>query len=90
MPLLSAAGNLLVDGIAEPDMVDKTWRIGTGAPMGPFQIFDIVGLTTTYNISALNPDPKRQRFAKLLKERYIDLGKLGTSTGEGFYSYPKK
>ena len=29
-------------------------------------------------------------FAKLLKERYIDKGKLGTSTGEGFYSYPKK
>jgi 3-hydroxyacyl-CoA dehydrogenase len=58
--------------------------------MGPFQIFDIVGLTTAYNISAMNPDPKRQTFAKLLKERYIDLGKLDTSTGEGFYSYPKK
>lgn len=90
VPLLSAAGDLLVDGIAEPDMVDKTWRIGTGAPLGPFQIFDIVGLSTAYNISAMNPDPKRQAFAKLLKERYLDLGKLGTSTGEGFYSYPKK
>jgi 3-hydroxybutyryl-CoA dehydrogenase len=90
VPLLSAAGDLLVDGIAEPDMVDKTWRIGTGAPMGPFQIFDIVGLTTAYNISAMNPDPKRQAFAKLIKERYLDRGKLGTSTGEGFYSYPKK
>jgi 3-hydroxyacyl-CoA dehydrogenase len=90
VPLLSAAGDLLVDGIAEPDMVDKTWRIGTGAPMGPFQIFDIVGLTTAYNISAMNPDPKRQAFAKLLKELYLDQGKLGTSTGEGFYSYPKK
>jgi 3-hydroxyacyl-CoA dehydrogenase len=90
VPLLSAAGDLLVDGIAEPDMVDKTWRIGTGAPMGPFQIFDVVGLTTAYNISSMNPDPKRQAFAKLLKERYIDQGKLGTSTGEGFYSYQKK
>jgi 3-hydroxyacyl-CoA dehydrogenase len=28
--------------------------------------------------------------AKLLKERYLDQGKLGTSTGEGFYSYQKK
>jgi 3-hydroxybutyryl-CoA dehydrogenase len=89
VPLLSAAGDLLVDGIAEPDMVDKTWRIGTGAPLGPFQIFDVVGLMTAYNISANNPDPKRQAFAKLLKERYLDQGKLGTSTGEGFYSYPK-
>lgn len=90
VPFLDAAGDLLVDDIAEPDMVDKTWRIATGAPLGPFQIFDIVGLTTAYNISLTNPDPKRQAFAKLLKERYIDKGKLGTSTGEGFYSYPKK
>lgn len=90
VPFLSAAGDLLVDGIAEPDMVDKTWRIGTGAPLGPFQIFDIVGLKTAYNISSMNPDPKRQAFAKLLKERYLDKGKFGTSTGEGFYSYPKK
>lgn len=58
--------------------------------MGPFQIFDIVGLTTAYNISAMNPDPRRQAFAKLLKESYIDKGKLGVSTGEGFYRYPKK
>ena len=90
VPLLSAAGDLLVDGIAEPDMVDKTWRIGTGAPLGPFQILDVVGLTTAYNIFAMNPAPKSQAFAKLLKERYLDQGKLGTSTGEGFYSYPKK
>ena len=90
VPFLDAAGDLLVDDIAEPDMVDKTWRIATGAPLGPFQIFDIVGLTTAYNISLTNPDPKRQAFAKLLKERYLDKGKLGTSTGEGFYSYPKK
>jgi 3-hydroxybutyryl-CoA dehydrogenase len=87
VPLLSAAGDLLVDGIAEPDMIDKTWRIGTGAPLGPFQIFDIVGLTTAYNISAMSQNPKRQAFAKLLKESYLDKGKLGTSTGEGFYSY---
>jgi len=90
VPFLGAAGDLLVDDIAEPDMVDKTWRIATGAPLGPFQIYDIVGLTTAYNISLANPAPKRQAFAKLLKERYIDKGKLGRSTGEGFYSYLKK
>ncbi|QCB48598.1 3-hydroxyacyl-CoA dehydrogenase [Hydrogenophaga sp. PAMC20947] len=90
VPLLNAASDLLVDGIAEPAMVDKTWRIATGAPLGPFQIFDIVGLKTAYNISQMNPDPKKQAFSKLLKDRYIDKGKLGASTGEGFYSYPEK
>lgn len=86
VPLLKAAGELLVDGIADPDTVDKTWRIGTGAPLGPFQIFDIVGLNTAYNISAVGDDTQ-QRFAKLLKDEYIDKGKLGAATGEGFYKY---
>ncbi|GGF31108.1 3-hydroxyacyl-CoA dehydrogenase [Subtercola lobariae] len=87
VPLMNAAAGLLVDGIADPEMVDKTWRIGTGAPLGPFQIYDIVGLTTAYNIASSSPDKKSQQFAALLKENYIDKGKLGTSTGEGFYAY---
>ncbi|MWB98155.1 3-hydroxyacyl-CoA dehydrogenase [Agromyces seonyuensis] len=87
VPLLDAAGQLYADGIAEPEAVDAAWRIGTGAPAGPFQIFDVVGLTTAYNVSIANPNPKAQAFAKLLKERFIDQGKLGVATGEGFYSY---
>ncbi|MFD1815076.1 3-hydroxyacyl-CoA dehydrogenase [Rhodococcus gannanensis] len=86
VPFLSAAGELLVDGIADPETVDKTWRIGTGAPLGPFQIYDIVGLTTAYNISAAG-DETQQRFARHIKENYIDKGKLGVATGEGFYKY---
>ncbi len=46
VPLLDAAAELLVDGIADPETIDKTWRIGTGSPKGPFEIFDIVGLNT--------------------------------------------
>ena len=86
VPLLDAAGDLLVDGIAEPEMIDKTWRIGTGSPVGPFQIFDVVGLTTAYNIAS-SKGGKHAEFAALLKRDYIDQGKLGVATGEGFYSY---
>lgn len=86
VPLLDAAAELYVDGIADPETVDKTWRIGTGAPLGPFQIYDIVGLTTAYNIAAAHGG-KQAEFARLLKENFIDQGKLGTSTGEGFYRY---
>ncbi|WP_348790039.1 3-hydroxyacyl-CoA dehydrogenase [Leifsonia sp. NPDC080035] len=86
VPLLDAAAELLVDGIADPETIDKTWRIGTGAPKGPFEIFDIVGLTTAYNISSV-AGPKQQEFAAYLKENYIDKGKLGVATGEGFYRY---
>ena len=35
-------------------------------------------------------DAKQQAFADLIKERYIDQGKLGVATGEGFYTYPRE
>lgn len=87
VPFLRAAEQLLVDGIAEPEMVDRTWRIATGAPNGPFEILDVVGLTTAYNIAVASDDPGNRRIARFLKENYIDQGKLGRATGEGFYRY---
>ena len=86
VPLMSAASELLVDGIAEHEAIDRTWKIATGSPRGPFEIYDIVGLDTAYHIS-LAGGPKQQAFARLIKERYIDHGKLGVETGEGFYRY---
>ena len=87
VPLLNAAAGLLLQGVASPETIDKTWRIATGAPSGPFQIFDVVGLGTAYNISASSPDAGSRAFAQYLKENYIDKGKLGVATGEGFYTY---
>jgi 3-hydroxybutyryl-CoA dehydrogenase len=86
VPLLNAAGYLYANGIADAETIDKTWRIGTGAPRGPMEIFDIVGLTTAYNVSVMG-DEESQKFAKILKEDFIDQGKLGVATGEGFYNY---
>src|SRR6476659_1322227 len=87
VPLLNAAAGLLLQGVASPETIDKTWRIATGAPSGPFQIYDVVGLGTAYNIAASSPDPGSQAFARYLKDNYIDQGKLGVETGEGFYTY---
>ena len=86
-PWLDDALELVVDGVAEPETVDKTWRIATGAPTGPLQILDMVGLRTVYNIDAAGNE-RQQRLARFLKENYIDKGKLGLDSGEGFYSYP--
>ena len=87
VPLLNAAAGLLLQGVATPETIDKTWRIATGAPSGPFQIYDVVGLGTAYNIAASSPDAGSQAFARYLKDNYIDQGKLGVATGEGFYTY---
>lgn len=87
VPLLNAAAGLLLQGVADPRTIDRTWRIATGAPSGPFQIYDVVGLTTAYNIASASPDAGSQAFAQYLKEHYIDQGKLGVASGEGFYKY---
>ena len=86
VPLLRAAAGLAAGGYADPHDVDKVWRIATGAPMGPFQIYDIIGLTTPYNILSQG-DENARAIAAWLKENYIDQGRLGVASGEGFYSY---
>lgn len=89
VPFLNAAAALWVNGVADVETIDKTWRIATGAPMGPFQIYDMVGMVTPYNIAKASDDPTQQKFAEILKRDFIDKGKLGEATGEGFYTYKK-
>ncbi|MFI7000656.1 3-hydroxyacyl-CoA dehydrogenase [Nocardia sp. NPDC050175] len=86
VPLLNAAMGLSAGGYADPEAVDKTWRIATGAPFGPFQMIDVIGLNTPYNI-LVNSDENGKKLAAWLKDNYIDQGKLGVSSGEGFYKY---
>lgn len=92
VPFLDAAQTLLAREIADVRTIDKTWMIGTGAPLGPFAILDVVGITTAYNIVAAKAqatgNPEAQKVADLMKREYIDQGKLGRATGEGFYKYP--
>lgn len=95
IPLLFSGLDLYVNGVSDFESIDKAWLLGTGAPKGPFQILDTVGLQTAYNIvemylkvpSFLAPY-NFKGMAKLLKE-YIDAGKLGKASGEGFYKYDK-
>lgn len=86
VPFLNAALELAAGGYADPADVDTTWRIATGAPVGPFQIYDLIGMNTPYNIMA-HGSPQDQKLAAWLKENYIDKGKLGIVSGEGFYKY---
>lgn len=91
IPLLSAGEDLWVKGVADPQMIDRTWMAATGAPMGPFAILDVVGIRTAYNITLAeaqaHPEANTQPLADALKG-LLDQGKLGVESGEGFYHYP--
>ena len=91
IPLLFSGMDLMVNGISDPESIDKAWTLGTGAPKGPFQILDTVGLKTAYEIVSMYVKipgflaPYNFKGMHKMLKSYIDQGKLGYSTGEGFY-----
>lgn len=92
VPLLNAATDLLINEVSDPQTIDKTWMKATGAPLGPFGILDVVGITTAYNINQMvahkTHNALKIKAVEYLKTNFIDQNKLGVGTGEGFYKYP--
>jgi 3-hydroxybutyryl-CoA dehydrogenase len=85
--LIGAAGALVTYDIASIEDVDRSWMGNFKMERGPFGILDVIGLETVWHITITMPDEKSKKFATLLKS-YVDAGKLGVKTGEGFYKYP--
>ena len=97
VPWMLSGLDLLANGISDPESIDKAWTSGTGAPKGPFQVFDTVGLTTAMNIvdqyqkvpGIATPLlrkmmlPYNFKGMKAVLQKYIDEGKLGMAAGEG-------
>lgn len=101
VPFLLSGLDLFVNGVSDPASIDNAWKLGTGAPNGPFEIFDTVGVTTAYNIvlqyqkvpGLLSPLLRKMMLPynfkgmeKVLKQM-LDEGKTGKAAGEGFYKY---
>jgi 3-hydroxyacyl-CoA dehydrogenase len=93
IPFLFSALDLYVNGISDIKSIDASWKLGTGAPKGPFEILDTVGLKTAYNIVQMYTKipsfiaPYNFKGIAHLLKQYIDAGKLGKSSGIGFYNY---
>ena len=93
IPLLFSGLDLYVNGISDPETIDKAWTLGTDSPKGPFKIIDTIGLNTAYEVVLMYVKipsflaPYNFKGMKKLLKKYIDEGKLGMSSGEGFYKY---
>ncbi len=88
MAVLGSAGALLTKGLASIEDIDRSWMGNMNTPVGPFGMMDQIGLDTALHVVGNRTDTKSQRFAALLRD-YVEAGKLGIKTGEGFYHYPQ-
>jgi 3-hydroxybutyryl-CoA dehydrogenase len=80
---------VVAEGVARPEDVDGLFRVNFGVPAGPFQMMDLVGLDVALDIENHYCDefPHLPQKSRDLLQSYVDAGKLGIKTGEGFYPY---
>ena len=90
VPWLDAAAMSYMRGAGDPADIDAVWRVATGAPEGPFEIFDVMGFNVTANVARKDhPDDELfQAWADKL-DAASKAGRGGMGDGEGFYVYDK-
>jgi 3-hydroxybutyryl-CoA dehydrogenase len=80
---------VVAEGVARPEDVDGMFRVNWRVPAGPFQMMDQVGLDVVLDIENHYAEefPHLPKHVRELLQTYVDAGKLGVKTGEGFYRY---
>jgi 3-hydroxybutyryl-CoA dehydrogenase len=91
VPMLNEAFNLLNEGVASPEDIDKAMKLGTNMPMGPFELADYTGLDIglfVMNVLYNETGDSKFRPSPLLR-KYVRAGRLGRKAGKGVYDYSK-
>ncbi len=88
---LNEGAYILMDGVAEPEDIDKSAVLGMGFPIGPLALLDYVGIDLAYRVISVFHEAYGERFrpCPLIIQKY-KAGHYGRKTGKGFYTYPKK
>ena len=91
--LMGRALELVANGVATPQQVDKSWMSNMKIGIGIFGIMDNNGIDVGWELRekyALSSGDKQAKVVyEYLKTNFIDKGHLGRKTGQGFYKYPK-
>jgi 3-hydroxybutyryl-CoA dehydrogenase len=89
MPYINEAVLALADGVAEVEAIDTIAKLGFAHPMGPLALADLIGLDTCVAImKVLQEGLGDDKYAPApLLENYVEQGKLGRKSGQGFYIY---
>ena len=90
-PSTIEAMELVEQGVATVEDIDKGLRLASGRKMGIFETGDMVGLDVTYGaLMAMYKETGNPRwYPPLLLRRKVKAGHLGRKTGQGWYAYDK-
>lgn len=88
-PSAIEAMNLVEQGVATVEDIDKGLRLASGRKMGIFETGDMVGLDITYGamMSMYRETGDPRFYPPLLLRRKVKAGHLGRKTGRGWYTY---
>ena len=88
-PSAIEAMNLVEQGVASVEDIDKGLRLAAGRRMGIFETGDMVGLDVTYGaMKAMYEETGDPRwYPPLLLRRKVKAGHLGRKAGKGWYEY---
>ena len=91
MPFINEAAYALMEGVAEAEAIDTIAKLGFAHPMGPLALADLIGLDTCVAImDVLHRGLGDQKYAPCpLLRQYVQAGRLGRKSGQGFYAYSK-
>ena len=89
-PFYTEALRVLQERVATHEQIDRIYRLGGGFRMGPFELMDLVGIDTGFDVAKSftelsfgeprwKPNPIQARMAA--------SGRLGRKSGRGYYDY---
>jgi 3-hydroxybutyryl-CoA dehydrogenase len=89
-PLYTEALRSLQERVATHEQIDRIYRLGGGFRMGPFELMDLVGIDTGFEVAKSftelsfgeprwKPNP--------IQARMVAAGRFGRKAGRGYYDY---
>ena len=89
MPMINEAAFALMEGVATRESIDTVMKLGANHPIGPLALADMIGLDTCLSImEVLHAGLGNPKYAPCpLLRQYVQAGRLGRKSGQGFYAY---